>query len=60
MQTTFAMAKAQPRVQMLIWFILRDEPRWLLAEGLLTLTGLDNGLLSFSVLAKPLDARSRS
>jgi len=60
LQTAFAMAKAQPRVQMLIWFVLRDEPRALWQSGLMTLDGLAKPALArFSALAKPLDARNQ-
>jgi hypothetical protein len=60
LQTAFAMAKAQPRVQMLIWFVLRDEPRALWQSGLMTLDGLAKPAFArFSALAKPLDARNQ-
>ena len=59
MRTAFQMAKAQPRVQMLIWFIMRDEPSAVWQSGLLTFGGLEKPAFDlFSVLTKPLDGRN--
>lgn len=59
MRTAFGMARRNPRISMLIWFILRDNPvnKW--QSGLLTQFGLEKPAFDlFSVLAKPLDARN--
>jgi hypothetical protein len=59
MRTAFGMARRNPRVSMLIWFIMRDNPvnKW--QSGLMTQGGLEKPAFDlFSVLAKPLDARN--
>jgi len=59
MRTAFGMAQRNPRIAMLIWFILRDNPvnKW--QSGLMTQFGLEKPAFDlFSVLAKPLDARN--
>jgi hypothetical protein len=59
MRTAFGMARRNPRVSMLIWFILRDNPvnKW--QSGLMTEFGLEKPAFDlFSALAKPFDARN--
>jgi Glycosyl hydrolase catalytic core len=59
MRTAFAMARQNARVQMLIWFIMRDNPVSLWQSGLLTYDALEKPAFDlFSVLVKPLDARN--
>ena len=59
MRTAIAMAKRQARVQMLIWFAIRDNPVNLWQSGLLTYGGLEKPAFDlYSVLAKPVDARN--
>jgi hypothetical protein len=59
MRTAFAMAAQNPRVSMLIWFIMRDNPVSIWQSGLLTFGGLEKPAFDlFSVLAKPRDARN--
>ena len=59
MRTAFSMARRNARVQMVIWFIMRDNPVSLWQSGLLTFGGLEKpGFDLFSVLTKPLDARN--
>jgi hypothetical protein len=59
LRTAVAMARRNPRIQMLIWFIMRDNPVSLWQSGLLTFGGLEKPAFDlFSVLAKPVDARN--
>jgi len=59
MRTAFNMARANRRVSMVIWFIMRDNPVSLWQSGLLTQFGLEKPAFDlFSVLAKPFDARN--
>ena len=59
MRTAFGMARQNTRVQMLIWFIMRDNPVSLWQSGLLTFNALEKPAFDlFSVLVKPLDARN--
>ena len=44
MQQAFAIAKADPRIDMLVWFLLRDEP---------DLSGWQSGLLTVAGVKKP-------
>ena len=44
MQQAFAIAKADPRIDMLVWFLLRDEP---------DLSGWQSGLLTVAGAKKP-------
>jgi hypothetical protein len=53
------MAPRNPRVNMLIWFAIRDSEENLWQSGLLTRFGLEKPAFDlYSVLAKPLDARN--
>jgi cellulase (glycosyl hydrolase family 5) len=59
MRTAYGMARRNARVQMVIWFALRDNAvnKW--QSGLLTYGGLEKPAFDlFSILAKPLDARN--
>jgi hypothetical protein len=59
LRTAVSMARANPRVQMLIWFAMRDSEQNLWQSGLLTKFGLEKPAFDlFSVLAKPVDARN--
>jgi hypothetical protein len=59
LRTAVAMARKNPRIQMLVWFIMRDNPVSLWQSGLLTFGGLEKPAFDlFSVLAKPVDARN--
>jgi hypothetical protein len=59
LRTAVAMARRNTRIQMLIWFIMRDNPVSLWQSGLLTFSGLEKPAFDlFSVLAKPVDARN--
>jgi hypothetical protein len=59
LRTAVAMARRNPRIQMLVWFIMRDNPVSLWQSGLLTFGGLEKPAFDlFSVLAKPVDARN--
>jgi hypothetical protein len=59
LRTAVSMARRVPRVQMLIWFIMRDNPVSLWQSGLLTFGGLEKPAFDlFSVVAKPVDARN--
>jgi hypothetical protein len=59
LRTAVSMARRIPRVQMLIWFIMRDNPVSLWQSGLLTFGGLEKPAFDlFSVVAKPVDARN--
>ena len=59
MQRAVAIARSNPRVQMFIWFVLRDrlDDRW--QSGMLTFGGLEKPAFDrFSVLARLVDARN--
>jgi hypothetical protein len=59
LRTAIGMARRNPRVNMLIWFAMRDSEENLWQSGLLTRFGLEKPAFDlFSVLAKPLDARN--
>ena len=59
LRTAVGMARRNPRVDMLIWFAMRDNPVNLWQSGLLTYGGLEKPAFDlFSVLAKPVDARN--
>ena len=59
LRTAVAMARQNPRVQMLIWFAMRDNPVNLWQSGLLTYGGLEKPAFDlYSVLAKPVDGRN--
>lgn len=59
MTTAVNMARRNPRVQMLIWFAMRDNPVNLWQSGLLTYGGLEKPAFDqFSVLARLVDARN--
>ena len=59
LSTAVSMARRNPRIGMLIWFAIRDNPVNLWQSGLLTQFGLEKPAFDvFSVLAKPLDARN--
>src|SRR5439155_23543419 len=52
-------ARADPRVQMFIWFILRDDPTSTWQSGLLNQSGFEKPSSNmFASLAKLLDARN--
>ena len=57
--TAVNMARRNPRVSMLIWFAIRDNPVNQWQSGLLTQFGLEKpGFDQFSVLARLVDARN--
>jgi hypothetical protein len=59
LRTAVSMLRRNPRVQMMIWFAMRDSEQNLWQSGLLTEHGLEKPAFDlFSVLAKPLDARN--
>ena len=59
MRTAVGMARRNPRVSMLIWFAMRDNPVNLWQSGLLTYGGLEKPAFDlYSVLAKPVDGRN--
>lgn len=59
LRTAVSMARSNPRVDMLIWFAMRDSPANLWQSGLLTYGGLEKPAFDlYSVLAKPVDARN--
>lgn len=59
LRTAVRMLQRNPRVNMLIWFSIRDSTENLWQSGLLTRFGLEKPAFDlFSVLAKPLDARN--
>jgi hypothetical protein len=59
LRTAVSMARRNPRIQMLVWFIMRDNPVSLWQSGLLTIGGLEKPAFDlFSVVAKPVDARN--
>ena len=59
LRTAVDMARRNPRVGMLIWFAIRDNPVNAWQSGLMTQFGLEKPAFdAYSVLAKPLDARN--
>lgn len=59
LRTAVTMARRNPRVGMLIWFAIRDNPVNAWQSGLMTQFGLEKPAFDlYSVLAKPLDARN--
>ena len=59
LRTAIGMARRNPRVQMVNWFAMRDNPVNLWQSGLLTYGGLEKPAFDlFSVVAKPVDARN--
>ena len=59
LRTAVGMLRRNPRVDMLVWFAIRDNEVNIWQSGLLTESGLEKpGFDLYSVLAKPLDARN--
>ncbi len=55
----FAIARRDARVEMFVWFILKDHPRTPWQSGLVTAAGVRKPALArFSVLARAMDARN--
>jgi Cellulase (glycosyl hydrolase family 5)/Glycosyl hydrolase catalytic core len=59
LQQAYRMLRANPRVEVLIWFVLADHPSQIWQSGLLTRLGYEKPAFDvFSVLAKQADMRN--